>query len=229
MRLLTIIAAALAGAAGCACSDDPAISASAEDRAEGAGVEAPPPERAEAPISGDLPAAPSTSSTPGDLTAVDEQAADGETERPRARPAKRKSAASVKDGARPRAGDGGDEVKGAPEDGQLDADIKVKRFVIASDVVDREPVQASTVYSKAATERVYAFVEVDNPALVKTELSVVFVPPGQPSFPVALSIGPLKRYRTWAYTRKLGAVGAWRVEVRGGDVVLATTSFELTE
>lgn len=229
MRLSPLFALALSSALGLGCSrsEGPDATAEAQEdptKASTSAADPAPAERAEQPLG-------ERARPPADPAPVEDADAAEASEDPRgsSRPAKRRAAAT-RDGGRVRAGDGeGSDERHAPEPGTAGVELSVKRLVIATNVVDREPVSASNVISQAATDKVFAFVEVDNPKQAETELSVMFVPPTHASFPVALSIGGLKRYRTWAYTRKLDEVGTWRVEVRSGNDVLATQSFQLTE
>jgi hypothetical protein len=108
--------------------------------------------------------------------------------------------------------------------------LAVKRFVLASGVKNREPVDAGTRF-KGGAQKVYAFVEVENRGGAPAEIVVEFDPPGGgiPHGDVTLAVGPAPRWRTWAYTRTAAMAGAWTAVVKNkkGDV-LARAPFEVT-
>ncbi|WP_437958749.1 DUF2914 domain-containing protein [Sorangium sp. So ce119] len=111
------------------------------------------------------------------------------------------------------------------------AELKVKRFVIAEGVKDREPVAPGTTFRAPETERLYAFVELENRGDVEGEVTVSFVPPdgGAPVGNVTLGVGPSPRWRTWAFTRGVRRAGEWTAVVRSetGEE-LARAPFEVT-
>ncbi|WP_437734820.1 DUF2914 domain-containing protein [Sorangium sp. So ce1335] len=111
------------------------------------------------------------------------------------------------------------------------AELKVKRLVVAAGVKDREPVEPGTTFRAPETERVYAFVELENRSDVEGEVTVSFVPPdgGAPVGNVTLGVGPSPRWRTWAFTRGARRVGEWTAVVRSetGEE-LARAPFEVT-
>lgn len=121
--------------------------------------------------------------------------------------------------------------KAGSEKGRGAAELKVKRLVLAEGVKDREPVAPGTMFRAPETERLYAFLEIENPGDVEGEVTVAFVPPGggAPVGNVTLGVGPSPRWRTWAFTRGARTVGEWTAIVRSetGEE-LARAPFEVT-
>lgn len=123
----------------------------------------------------------------------------------------------------------------APEereyDVDLDADLYVKRLVIAQGVKDREPVDAASTFAQGRVKRIYAFVEVGNRDLSASEVYVSFRPKGgKERGRVRLRVGASPRWRTWAYTTQATEVGEWEAVVRNGrDEIIGTTSFEISD
>lgn len=111
------------------------------------------------------------------------------------------------------------------------AELKVKRLVLAGGVKDREPVAPGTTFRAPETERLYAFLEIENRSDVEGEVTVSFVPPdgGAPVGNVTLGVGPSPRWRTWAFTRGARRAGEWTAVVRSetGEE-LARAPFEVT-
>lgn len=110
-----------------------------------------------------------------------------------------------------------------------DVPLRVRRLVLARGIEGREPVAPATAFSLSELERLYAFVEVENPEQASSEVVVTFEPAQGPAIGhVRLSIGAAPRWRTWAFTRAAKAPGAWTAVVRDahGDV-LARTPFEI--
>ncbi|WP_437508789.1 DUF2914 domain-containing protein [Sorangium sp. So ce1099] len=111
------------------------------------------------------------------------------------------------------------------------AELKVKRLVVAAGVKDREPVAPGTTFRAPETERLYAFIELENRSEVDGEVTVAFVPPdgGAPVGNVTLGVGPSPRWRTWAFTRGARKAGEWTAVVRSetGEE-LARAPFEVT-
>ena len=112
----------------------------------------------------------------------------------------------------------------------VDADLRIKRLVIAHGVESREPVGAATTFSKSDAKRIYAFVEVDNRDRVHSEVFVSFVHEDNPERgSVRLRVGAAPRWRTWAYTQLAHKQGTWHAVVRNGKGdELARTKFEVT-
>jgi hypothetical protein len=115
----------------------------------------------------------------------------------------------------------------------VDAPLKVRRLVVAEDVErgKREPVGAGTSFKVTKADRLYAFVEVENPEKAESEVFVTFEPQdnGASQGQVSLRVGASPRWRTWAYTRGVKKAGSWAAVVRSKDgAVLARTPFEVT-
>ncbi|MBW2454782.1 MAG: DUF2914 domain-containing protein [Deltaproteobacteria bacterium] len=110
-----------------------------------------------------------------------------------------------------------------------DADLKIKRLVIAHGVENREPIQPATQFVKGEQERIYAFVEVGNQDRAHSEIFVTFVRKGADERgQIRLRVGASPRWRTWAYTRLARDEGEWVAIVRNarGDE-LARAEFEI--
>ena len=108
--------------------------------------------------------------------------------------------------------------------------MNVKRLVLARGIDGHEPQEAATTFA-AKDDRVYAFVEVENPGSDDT-VSVVFEPPTGPAFgAIPLKVaGGAARYRTWAFTRRAHEIGEWAVVVRDAhDKVLGRQTFTITK
>lgn len=98
----------------------------------------------------------------------------------------------------------------------VDAELSVKRLVIAKGVEGREPVSPASTFSRGEAERIYAFVEVGNEDKSPSAITVSFFRDGKPEGGgVELRVGASPRWRTWAYTRLANEPGAWHVVVRG--------------
>lgn len=108
--------------------------------------------------------------------------------------------------------------------------MSVKRLVLAHGIDGREPQDVATSFA-AKEDRVYAFVEVENPGGDDT-VSVVFEPPSGPAFaeiPLKVS-GGAAHFRTWAFTRRAHEVGEWTVVVRDPHgKVLGRQAFTVTK
>ena len=92
--------------------------------------------------------------------------------------------------------------------------LAVKRITIASGVKAHEPDGASDTFD-AKTEKVYAFVEVDNPQKLPGEITVEFQPPSKKyEGRISLGVGESSRWRTWAFTRQAHEAGEWTAIVR---------------
>ena len=107
--------------------------------------------------------------------------------------------------------------------------LGVKRLVLAHGIDGHEPQDATGTF-KSSDDRVYAFVELENPGKVGSAISVVFEPPsGPPVASIPLTVGETSRFRTWAFTRKARAAGEWTVVIRDGEHrVLARQTFTVT-
>ena len=110
-----------------------------------------------------------------------------------------------------------------------DGKIHVKRLILAHGIRGREPVGRGQVFALAKTERIYAFVEADNPSEQESNVTVVFEPPSGKTQRVEIPIGAEKRWRTWAFTRSVHEAGTWFATVRDqGGNVLAHAQFKVT-
>lgn len=114
-----------------------------------------------------------------------------------------------------------------------DAPLKVRRLVVAEGVErgKREPVGAGSSFKVADVDKLYAFVEVENPEKAESEVFVTFEPEdnGASQGQVSLRVGASPRWRTWAFTRGVKKAGSWAAVVRSQDgKVLARTPFEVT-
>lgn len=107
--------------------------------------------------------------------------------------------------------------------------LAVKRLVFARGIDGHEPQDTSTTFS-AREDRVYAFLEVENPG-GEDGVDVVFQPPAGASFAVPLKVGGnTSHFRTWAFTRRAHDAGEWTVVIRDAHgKVLARQSFTVTK
>jgi len=97
--------------------------------------------------------------------------------------------------------------------GDVSPTFKVARLVVATEVSEREPVGAATEFSTADTSHLFAFVEFDNPSSESGEVTVSWIDlaSGEEHRPYLLTIGPQKRWRTWARSAAPKQPGAWAV------------------
>jgi hypothetical protein len=108
--------------------------------------------------------------------------------------------------------------------------LRVKRFVIAKAVREREPVPPAEPLHADGT-RVYAFAELANPDGASENVRITFERKGgkERVGDVTLPVpGNATRYRTWAFTRNIFAPGVWEAVLwseRG--VELSRTSFDV--
>jgi hypothetical protein len=108
--------------------------------------------------------------------------------------------------------------------------LSVKRLVVARGVSGREPVGAKDSFYVEETDRLYAFVEVENAERAPGELHVSFVPEkgGASRGNITLPVGAEKRWRTWAFTRTAREPGKWVAVVKNDrGEVLARAPFEV--
>jgi hypothetical protein len=107
--------------------------------------------------------------------------------------------------------------------------LRVKRLVLARSITAREPVDVTSSFAASEIDRIYAFVEVENPERAASEIVVTFEPEhGSPTGYVRLDVGASPRWRTWAYTRAARQPGGWAAVVRDGQgTELARTAFEV--
>ena len=107
--------------------------------------------------------------------------------------------------------------------------LGVKRLVLAHGIDGHEPQEPSATF-KSSDDRIYAFIEVENPTKSADAISVVFEPPsGPPVAEIPLAVGETSRFRTWAFTRKAHVAGTWTVVIRDANhKVLARQTFTVT-
>lgn len=116
------------------------------------------------------------------------------------------------------------------EAGRAQPSLTVKRLVLATGVQNREPEGASKGFFASKTDKLYAFVEVENHSRTEGEIFVSFVPPGGgPSVGhIPLSVGAERRWRTWAYTKNARKPGEWMAIIKNGSGdILARAPFEI--
>lgn len=114
-----------------------------------------------------------------------------------------------------------------------DAPLKVKRLVLSDAIArrSREPLGEKTSFKVGDSDKIYAFVEVENPTESESEVFVTFEPQGDGASQgqVSLHVGASPRWRTWAFTRNAKKAGQWAAVVRNAEgKVLAKTPFEVT-
>ncbi|MEJ2183720.1 MAG: DUF2914 domain-containing protein [Nitrospirota bacterium] len=104
--------------------------------------------------------------------------------------------------------------------------FEVQRFVVARDVVDREPVGVSQSLP-VTVGTVYAFLEAGS-VEADTVVSFVWLHMGEELARVDIPLKESPRYRTWSSKRLGGRTGAWTVRLLDSQgEVLAETSFEV--
>lgn len=109
-------------------------------------------------------------------------------------------------------------------------DLRIRRLVVAEGVEGREPVAPRRTFARGELERVYAFVEVENPERLPGDVVVSFEPADGPAIGnVPLTVGAAPRWRTWAFSRAVDRAGEWAAVVRDGEGrVLAREPFTVT-
>jgi len=109
--------------------------------------------------------------------------------------------------------------------------LTVKRLVISTGVDrgTRRPSGEATSFTKGAFEKLYAFVEVENPG-DEADIVVSFDPPSDKAERgnIELSVGRSPTWRTWGFSRAFDEAGTWTaiVRTRSGKE-LARTEFEV--
>jgi hypothetical protein len=105
--------------------------------------------------------------------------------------------------------------------------LALKRLVLARSIKAREPEGVSESFEPS--DRLYAFVEVQNMERLRGEITVTFVSPkGVHHGPVPLAIGEGERWRTWAFTRQAKEPGTWTAIVKDAKgKVLGKREFEV--
>ncbi len=108
--------------------------------------------------------------------------------------------------------------------------LRVRRLVLAEGVEGREPVRASRSFDGGEVDKVFAFLEVENPERLPGEVVVTFESPsGAAVGNVRLTVGASPRWRTWAFSRAIEQAGEWTAVVRDADGrVLAREPFSVT-
>lgn len=117
-----------------------------------------------------------------------------------------------------------------PHTAKIPPSLTVKRLILATRIENREPADASKGFIASKTDKLYAFVEVENHSRTEGEIFVSFVPPdgGKPVGNIKLDIGSSKRFRTWAYTKGARKSGEWMAVIRNSEgLVLARAPFEI--
>jgi hypothetical protein len=93
-------------------------------------------------------------------------------------------------------------------------DVRVDRFVLATDVKGREPVDESDSFPHG-TQQIFAFVQLSNqdaPYAFEVHFEPVDGPRSQ--YGVKLNVPTATRYRTWAWTRIQREPGSYRAVLR---------------
>lgn len=108
--------------------------------------------------------------------------------------------------------------------------LRVRRLVLSEGVEGREPIGARSTFQGSDLERLYAFVEVENPERLPGEVVVTFESPdGLAVGNVRLDVGAAPRWRTWAFSRAIDRAGEWTAVVRDAEGrVLAREPFSVT-
>jgi hypothetical protein len=108
--------------------------------------------------------------------------------------------------------------------------LAVKRLTLAHGIENHEPQEATTSF-RASDDRVYAFVELENPGRAEDAITVVFQPPSGPALAeIPLKVGESPRFRTWAFTRRAHDAGEWGVVIRDASGrVLARQTFTVAK
>jgi hypothetical protein len=103
-----------------------------------------------------------------------------------------------------------------------EAGIAVRDFVMARDVVDREPAGATTTFSPQ-DGRAFAHAKINNPGAA-TQVSFVWLYDDALYATVEMEVGPSVRWRTWSSAQL--SLGPWRVQIVSPDgEVLAENAF----
>lgn len=126
--------------------------------------------------------------------------------------------------------DGANDDDGDGDKATSPTHLSIKRIQFAESIDKREPVSPEETFSAKETQKLYAFVELDNPDKSRGRVFVHFIPPVGSSSKVELRVGDKSRWRTWAMRRSVKAVGTWTVVVKdakGNE--LGRRTFEVTE
>jgi hypothetical protein len=109
--------------------------------------------------------------------------------------------------------------------------LALSELTLSKGIEDRKPVESGTVFKLGEYDRIYAFLNVKNPASTEEEVTVSFAPEGgSERGTVTVRIGPQKKWRTWAFSKVVRKVGTWQVIVRNrnGDL-LGRAQFEVVD
>lgn len=109
--------------------------------------------------------------------------------------------------------------------------LKVKKLVVATDVErsKRQPTGEASSFKKGEFDKLYAFLEIDNPG-DEADIVVSFDPPSDKSEKgnIELAVGRSPGWRTWGFSRAFDETGSWTAIVRTKDgKELARTEFEV--
>ena len=110
-------------------------------------------------------------------------------------------------------------------------EVNVVRFVLAKDVVDREPVEETDIFT-TETEKIFAFVHVDNASGEPYAFRVHWEPASGPASPygVKLNVRTAPRFRTWAWTKIKRDPGRYRAVLRTLDgEEIASREFDIED
>lgn len=102
----------------------------------------------------------------------------------------------------------------------------VARFVVAKDVQDREPVDATDIFP-SATDKVYCFLEAKD-IIEETNVECVWYLNGTQMRVSSLTLSKGSRWRTYANKSINGQRGDWKVDLRDANgTVLKSVSFKV--
>jgi hypothetical protein len=109
------------------------------------------------------------------------------------------------------------------------AQMRIKRLVVARGVKGREPVDALTEVA-AGNDQLYAFIEVENRSVDDGSIVITFEKSGTRTGNIELKVPANQdRWRTWGWTRGVRESGQWAVVVRSvGGRELARTAFQVS-
>jgi Protein of unknown function (DUF2914) len=112
----------------------------------------------------------------------------------------------------------------------LESSLKVKRFVVAAGVKDREPLVSGDALPSDGSA-IYAFAELANPVGESENVRITFERKGgservgEVTLPIPAST---LRHRTWAFTRFIRTPGVWEAVLWSENgTELSRTSFEV--
>jgi hypothetical protein len=122
-------------------------------------------------------------------------------------------------------------AKSAPVKKADGSALKVKKLVVATDIErsKRQPSGEASSFKKGEFDKLYAFLEVENPG-DEADVVVSFDPPSNKSETgnIELAVGRSPGWRTWGFSRAFDETGSWTAIVRTKDgKELARTEFEV--